>query len=168
MAIPPRSRVLAGSANHPLVSNLIDWLSDLRCWWNRSTVRIVAEEFCNFRLRILAILRSASLASVGIPLPDRLLDRDLDSFCLLNSFWPACIQGIQRQKKLHPYMGALETEMFGEAFQSGATWGWSNSCNNKHSEQPSPSRSLSAIPEVSSTTTSPHDGDCNPRHANRS
>jgi hypothetical protein len=36
-------------------------------------------------------------------------------------------------------MGALEAEMFGEAFQLGATWGWNSSYNGKHNEQLHPS-----------------------------
>jgi len=139
MVTEPKSCDAQGNAGRFRASTRIHRFSDLRWWWNRSIVRIAAGECCNSPRRILTILRRKSLASVGVPSPDCLLDRDLESFCLLNSFWPACTRGIQHQRKLHPYMGALEAEMFREAFQLGATWGWNNSYNGKHNEQLHPS-----------------------------
>jgi hypothetical protein len=143
-----------GSASRSLVSTWIDRLSDLRYSWNRSIVRIVVEEFRNFPLRIVTILRRPSLASVGVPLPDDLLGRDLSGSCLLHSFWPACIQGIQGQRKRHPWIGSLEEEILGEAFRLGATWGWNtaDSYNEQSNSDPSQFISSQAISSTSSQT----------------
>jgi len=142
---------LRGNVGHRIVSILSDRLLDLRDSWNYSTARILANEIGNFPRRIFAILRRPSLASLGVPLPDDLLGHDLESSCLLNSFWPACTEGIRRQRKRSPWMGPLDIEMFGEAFQSGAKWGRNNSCREQHSVESLPFRT--SPPSASCTAT---------------
>ena len=51
-------------------------------------------------------------------------------------------------------MGALDIEMFGEAFQFGATWGCHNFCNEHRNEQFDPSWFLYAINSANSQTLS--------------
>jgi hypothetical protein len=155
MATKSESRDHLDSASPLPLSRLIARLSDLRLWWYRSIARIVIREFYNFPFRIQAILQRPSLASAGIPVPDRLVSRDLTAGCLLNSFWPAYSEGIRALEKRHPWIGALDIEVLGEAFQFGASWGWNNADygSERHNRESCPSLLFPPhIPSVSSAS----------------
>lgn len=119
-----QSRVHADSANRNATPK---WLYLLRApyrWWHRSIARILVEEFCNFPRRIVAVLRTPSLA-IGFRIPNGIADRRVDSpgsFRSVNSWLHACSSNTLSLQSQYPWLGDLELEICCLAFEQGAKW----------------------------------------------
>jgi len=107
----------------------------LRHRWGCSLVRIVLLEFCNFPLRILAILKTSELG-LGAKVPLNLWNHSSENLYPPNNFLLACSEDIQRLQTANPWSGPLEVQMAAQAFQLGARWGVSNGSGKRNAGFP--------------------------------
>ena len=117
------SDVLRGISSRP-TSKFLRRLAILHRWWIDSAVRILASELYRVPLRIQASLqRPNPKYAVRLPsLPDG-LSASWEQAC---TFARDCSDYTQRQHGVQPWLGELDREILGLAFQAGAEWALCN------------------------------------------
>jgi hypothetical protein len=114
--------VRLGRLNHlPKGTGLSVWIARIRDWWGDSKQRLVAGEFCRFHLRISAIWRDPYL-KYGPALPSDPCRTGRGNLAQENIFLSSCSDGIKQLSQKHEWMGPLDQQLAGEAFQLGASW----------------------------------------------
>jgi hypothetical protein len=107
--------------SHPMGMALSRWIAGIHDWWGESTARLAVGEFYRIPLRISAIWHDPYL-KYGPALPSDPRRTDRANLAQENIFLLSCSEGIKQLSQKHEWMGPLDQQLAGEAFQLGASW----------------------------------------------
>lgn len=102
----------------PKGTGLSCWLREVRERWLDSKQRLVAGELCRIHHRILAMWRDRYLR-YGPALPNDPRHTSRASLAEESTFVSSCSEGIKQLSRKHEWMGPLDQQLAGEAFQLG-------------------------------------------------
>jgi hypothetical protein len=112
----------SGRLRHrPMEVGLSRWLREIHERWLDSKQRIVADEFCKIPRRISAIWADSCLR-FGPAIPNDPRRTSPPSSPEESIFLFACSEGMKQLSQRHVWMGSLDQQLAGEAFQMGAAW----------------------------------------------
>ena len=97
------------------------WLREVRESWLDSKQRLVADELCRIPRRILAMWADSYLR-YGPAIPNDPRRTSRGSLAEESIFGLSCSEGIKQLSRKHEWMGPLDQQLAGEAFQLGASW----------------------------------------------
>ncbi len=103
---------------YPKGMDLARWLREVRDWWLDSRQKLVAGELCRIPRRILAMWADSYLR-YGPAIPNDPRHTSRASLAEENTFVSSCSEGIKQLSRKHEWMGPLDQQLAGEAFQLG-------------------------------------------------
>ena len=108
----------SGRLGRPMGTVLSRRFREIREWWLDSKQRLVAGELCRIPLRILAMWADSYLR-FGPAVPNDPRHTNRASLAEENTFGSSCSEGIKQLSRKHEWMGPLDQQLAGEAFQLG-------------------------------------------------
>lgn len=124
------SGVRSGKLNHPKGTFHYGPIAAVLAVWMDSRLRLVASEFCRFPRRIVAMWRDAGL-KFGPAVPSDPRRNNQWSLAQESIFLFSCSDSIKQLSQRHVWMGPLDQQLAGEAFQAGASWAFRNQDSGK-------------------------------------
>jgi hypothetical protein len=107
--------------SHSKGKGLYRWILGVREWWLDSKQRLVVGELCRIPRRI-STMWADSYLRYGPAIPSDPCRIGPATLAQKSIFLSSCSEGIKELSRKHEWMGPLDQQLVGEAFQLGALW----------------------------------------------